>query len=111
MTDVLPSLFTVENALFGPVDVAGALQVDKDRLLLGVESISGTDQTTSHDAAAVELIVPLTRAGSDEIIGNGVDNDRAADNAAAAVFVQSHQRGDQADVSARRRTTERLRDV
>ena len=110
VTDVLPRLFTIEDALLGPVDVAGALHVDEDGLLLWVESISGADQTTSQDAAAVGFIVPLARAGSGEIIGNGVDNDRAANNAAVAVFVQGHQRGDQADVSARRRTTERLQE-
>lgn len=108
MTDILPGFLTVQNALFDLVGLEGSLQTKKDGLLLDGGKIfnsGATEQTTSQQRVLDDSIDLL---GASSVVGELVDNDGATQDAAGAFFVQRNQRGDQADVSAGRRTREGL---
>ena len=108
VADVLPGFLTVQNALFDLVGLEGSLQAKKDGLLLDGGNIfnTGTAEQTASQQRVLDDGIDLLGASS--VVGELVDNDGATQDAAGAFFVQGDQRGDQADVSAGRRTREGL---
>ena len=88
VTNVLPSLFAVEDILLSPVGSVRPLQIEEDRLFVRIESVSDGDETTSQDTAAVGIVVPLARVS---IGGNDVDGHRKTSNVGFASLVKRHE--------------------
>jgi len=104
VANVLPGLLTVQDALLDLVDLVGLLEVQLDGLL----DLGGADEAAGQVAVVEGGGGDGSLAGARPVIGLSVDDQGAFDNAAGRVFIQGHQRGDQVDVSAGRRTRESL---
>jgi hypothetical protein len=115
VTDVLPGLLAVKDALFNAVGILGPLQTKKDALLLErtelAFNLGRADQATGKNTAvvvqqvAVHLLLLVNAA---EIVGKDVDDQGAVQDATGSLLVQRDLGRDQADVGARRRTRESL---
>lgn len=116
VTDVLPGLLTVQDALFDAVDLVGLLHIKKNALLLDgtvlLLNFSGADQATAEDTAAVgqKIAFPLLLLLVDaaEIVGENVDDQSAVQDVTGGLVIQRDLGRDQADVGARRRSRESL---
>lgn len=123
VTDVLPGLLTVQDALLKAVEAGRLLAADGLLLLQGAEDglllllgadvvdLGGADQAAGQDAAVVlgqQLALQLLLVHAAEIVGEDVDDQGAVQDAALALLVQRDQRGDQADISTGRNAREGL---
>ncbi len=110
VADVFPGLFTVQDILFNLLNLEGPLQAEEDGFPLDGSNIfnAGPAEEATGKETIFDGVVGADLLGASPIVGEFVDNDGTAQDAARAFFVQGHQRGDQADVGAGRSTREGL---
>ena len=113
VADVLPWLLAIKDVLFDFLNLEGPLQAEENGFPLDGSNIFNTGP--AEESAGKETIfngfVGADLPGAGPVVGEFVDNNGAVQDAAGAFFVQRHQRGDQADVSAGRSTGEGLFEI
>lgn len=106
VTDVLPGLLTIENALLDLVDGVRLLHTDQNLISLRgfLFDLGKANQTTGQQVVVFVLFIDRRSP----VFRQSVDDQSTVQDRTGVFFVQRHQRGDQVDVGARRFTGERL---